>query len=493
MSAPSLAEEIHLTGMSCERELQWHWYASVREANGIAYHLMETNMDTPVCEMLEDISLAAAGLTSVTTDMLPRRRAHAVLERLRLETVLADLSAAFVRAPAEALHDHIQAGLQRLVKCVAIDRSALVEVSADQATLHPLYSYALPEVPSHGSNAMDQQPWYTATLRRGEIVRFSRPDELPAEARAELASYLGAGCHSSLTMPLMMDGEVRYAITFSSFHSERTWPDELIPRLRLAGEIFANAVSRKRSTEATQRLQQELVHMTRVVMLGELAATLAHELSRPLAAILSNAQAAYRFLAMASPQLQEVQEALDDVLVDTRRAAKLLQRLRALAKKTDLQRTPFDTNEMIREVIHLVGGEASARGVAIKLQPQDDLPYMCGDRVQLQQVLLNLVLNAFEAIAEAGDGPREVLVRTRREPSEVITVSVEDSGIGLEDDALQHIFDPFFSTKTDGMGMGLAISRSIIMTHHGRIWATSYPGRGVTVSFSIPTDCKETV
>jgi len=106
---------------------------------------------------------------------------------------------------------------------------------------------------------------------------------------------------------------------------------------------------------------------------------------------------------------------------------------------------------------------------------------------------LNLILNAFEAIAEASDGPREVVIRTMREPSEVITVAVEDSGIGLEDDALQHIFDPFFSTKADGMGMGLAISRSIIMTHHGRIWATSYPGRGVTVTFSISTDCKEIV
>ena len=157
-----------------------------------------------------------------------------------------------------------------------------------------------------------QHPWYTATLRRGEIVRFSRPDELPAEARAELASYLGAGCHSSLTMPLMMDGEVRYAMIFSSFHSERPGRMDSFHDCDWS-EIFANAISRKLSAEATHRLQQELVHVTRVAMLGELAATLAHELSRPLAAILSNAQAAHRFLAMASPQLEEVQEALDDV------------------------------------------------------------------------------------------------------------------------------------------------------------------------------------
>jgi C4-dicarboxylate-specific signal transduction histidine kinase len=159
------------------------------------------------------------------------------------------------------------------------------------------------------------------------------------------------------------------------------------------------------------------VHVTRVAMLGELAATLAHELSRPLAAILSNAQAAHRFLTMESPQLGGVREALDDVMVDARRAAELLQRLRALAKKTDAKRTVFDMNEMIREVIHLVGGEASAREVSITLQLQDDLPHMCGDRVQLQQVVLNFVLNAFEAIAEASDRPREIVVRTRRDGS----------------------------------------------------------------------------
>ena len=232
--------------------------------------------------------------------------------------------------------------------------------------------------------------------------------------------------------------------------------------------------------------------MTRVTMLGELAATLAHELSRPLAAILSNAQAAHRFLTMASPELEEVEEALDDVIAGTRRAAELLQHLRALAKKTDLKRTTFDMHEVIREVIDLVGGEASARDVSITLQLQDDLPRMCGDRIQLQQVVLNFILNAFEAIAETRDRPREIVVRTRYEPAQGITVAVEDSGIGIEEEALKHMFDPFFSTKTHGMGMGLAISRSIIMTHHGRIWATPHPGRGMTVSFSVPTDGEET-
>ncbi len=149
-------------------------------------------------------------------------------------------------------------------------------------------------------------------------------------------------------------------------------------------------------------------------------------------------------------------------------------------------------HEVIREVIDLVGGEARARDVSITLQLHDALPRMCGDRIQLQQVVLNFILNAFEAIAETRHRPREIVVRTRYEPAQGITVAVEDSGIGIEEEALKHMFDPFFSTKTHGMGMGLAISRSIIMIHHGRIWATPHPGCGTTVSFSVPTDGEET-
>jgi signal transduction histidine kinase len=434
------------------------------------------------------------GAIVMHTDITARRQgAVALEERLRFETLMTELSATFGKVPDHAVPKYIRDGLRQVVEFLGIDRSTLLEFSRDQTSLHAIHSYAVPGIPPYPAKAVDQFAWITAALRSGQIVCFSRLDELPAEAWAEKESCRRTGFKSGLMIPLMIDGAIRYVIGFGSFRAEYTWPAGLIPRLRLVGEIFANAISRKRSAEATYRLQQELVHVTRVAMLGELAATLAHELSRPLAAILSNAQAAHRFLTMESPQLGEVQEALDDVLDDTRRAAELLQRLRALAKKADLKPTVFDMNEMIREVVQLVSGEASARKVSITLLLQDGLPHVCGDRIQLQQVVLNLVLNAFEAVAEAGDGLWEIVVRTMHELPAVITVSVEDRGIGLEDATLQRMFDPFFSTKSDGMGMGLAISRSIILTHNGRIWATPNPNRGVTVSFSLPTGCEEMV
>jgi phospho-acceptor domain-containing protein len=300
---------------------------------------MEIPMESSAWEMFESASLAAADRHSVITAMTPRRQHKASLqERWRFETFLADLSATFVNAPANALHNPIQDGLQQLVEFFALDSSTLAEVSVDQSTLHPMYSYVKPGATSSVSTAADEYVRYTETLRRGEAVRFSRPPELPAGSRAELASWLGAGSHSGLTVPLMMDGEVRYAIICSVFHAEHPWPDGLIRRLRLVGDLFANAIGRQHSVAAARQVEQELIHVTRVAMLGEFAATLAHELSRPLAAILSNVQVAHRFLTMTSPQLEEVQEALEDVIVDTRRAADLLQRLRALAKKTALKR-----------------------------------------------------------------------------------------------------------------------------------------------------------
>jgi signal transduction histidine kinase len=395
------------------------------------------------------------------------------------------------KEPTGATPPHIQQGLQQVVEFLGIDQSTLLEFSRDQTHLHALQSYTVPEIPPYPAQGLEHFPWGTETLRQGQIVCFTRLDELPPEAWAEKESCRRAGCQSGLTIPLVIDGEVCYAISFRSFRAGRAWPPELIPRLRLVGDIFANALSRRRSAEATHRLQQELVHVARVTMLGELAATLAHELSRPLAAILSNAQAAHRFLTMASPRLDEVQDGLQDVIAETRRAAQLLQRLRALANKTDMKRTTFDMHEMIREVIHMVSAEARARAISITLQLRDDLPPICGDRIQLQQVILNFVLNAFEAMAEASQPPREIVVRTSLEPPQGMTVAVADSGVGLNDEALRRMFEPFFSTKAEGMGMGLAISRAIILTHHGRIWATPHPGRGATVSFSIPIDGKE--
>jgi signal transduction histidine kinase len=444
-------------------------------------------MDTSAWEMLRGAPLAIEGLHSFITPGLVQRQVEAALaQRVRFETLLADLSATCSQVPDDAVPAYIQQGLRQVVEFLGVDRSILVEFSDDQTHLHVISSYAVPGSPTDPDQTFDHFPWTTDTLRKGKIICFARIAELPTEAWAEKESCRRAGCQSALTIPLLVAGEVRYALTFRSFRSERAWPAELILQMRLVGEVFANAINRQRSAETSYQLQQDLTHLTRVTMLGELAATFAHELARPLAAILSNAQAAQRFLTMAPSQLGEVQEALGDVINDTRKAAELLNHLRALAKKADPKHTVFDMCEVIREVFRLVDSEARARQITLKLQMQNHLPRVRGDRIQLQQVVLNLTLNAVEAVPEASDGPRQVVVSARHQPHGMVTVAVQDSGIGLDALNLQRIFEPFFSTKTDGIGMGLSMSRSIILSHQGRIWAVPNPDRGLCVSFSIP-------
>jgi C4-dicarboxylate-specific signal transduction histidine kinase len=277
-------------------------------------------------------------------------------------------------------------------------------------------------------------------------------------------------------------------ICLGAFRAEIDWPAEWIPRLRLIGEIFANALMRKQAEAASRRLGHELSHAARVTMLGELSASLAHELNQPLAAILSNAQAAQRFLARESPMLAEVREALTDIIADDQRAGKIIQQLRDLGKKDHRERAPLDVNALVQQVVSLVRSDALERRVTISLALDAGLPYVFGDRIQLQQVLLNLALNAFEAMQQTTGRPRELLIRTAHQGDMTLLTSFRDTGVGVNETTLQQIFTAFFTTKAEGMGLGLAISRSIIEAHGGRIWALPHANQGTTVCFTLPLE-----
>jgi two-component system sensor kinase FixL len=215
-------------------------------------------------------------------------------------------------------------------------------------------------------------------------------------------------------------------------------------------------------------------------------AALAHELKQPLTAILSNAQAAWHLLALDPPDLQEARTSLADIIADARRTDEVLRGLQAFVTTGALDLTLLNINDIVRETIGLVHNDATAQGVMITLQLADDLPLVHGDRIQLRQVLLNLVRNAFEAMRQAEDGGRVLIVRTSSATLGIITVEVKDRGIGVDEMTMARLFHPFFTTKSGGMGLGLALSRSIIATHGGWIWATQNPDRGLTISFTLP-------
>jgi signal transduction histidine kinase/integral membrane sensor domain MASE1 len=247
-----------------------------------------------------------------------------------------------------------------------------------------------------------------------------------------------------------------------------------------------DVTERKRVELEAQRSRQELAHFTRVSTMGELTASLAHELSQPLSGILTNAQAAQRLLAAPSPDLVEIQAILSDIVDDDRRAGEVIQRLRDLLRKSDQALVPLDLNVLIRDVARLLTSDAVIRNVGIVLDLHPGPLVIRGDRVQLQQVILNLLLNAMEAMTEDHGLDRTIVVKTEKAEVDAVHVAVQDAGSGLGPDAGLQIFEPFYTTKPAGMGMGLSIARSIVQSHGGLIWAANNPTRGATFHIALP-------
>ena len=254
----------------------------------------------------------------------------------------------------------------------------------------------------------------------------------------------------------------------------------------LITDLLLERARRRRGETDLRRNREQLAHVTRISTMGELAASLAHELNQPLTAILSNAQAAQRFLNAKPADLKEVQEILEDIVSDNNRAGEVIRRMRALVKKEELEFAPIHIASVIGEVVQLLHSDEILHNIHVELDCQDGLPNVRGDRVQLQQVILNLLMNAFDAMKETPSQDREVMVRAHVNGDGVVEISVRDHGIGFPTDKLAKIFDPFYTTKRDGLGMGLAISRSIVEAHGGRLWAKNNTDRGSTFYFTIP-------
>jgi signal transduction histidine kinase len=221
--------------------------------------------------------------------------------------------------------------------------------------------------------------------------------------------------------------------------------------------------------------------------MGQLTASIAHEVNQPIAAAVINAQAALRWLAARPPDLEEVRQALERILSAGARAGEVLGRIRALIKKAPPNKGPFDLNAALRDVLALTRSEALKHGVTVQTQLAADLPPVEGDRVQLQQVMLNLVMNAIEAMSGA-EGPRELQLATETDPAGHVRLAVRDSGPGLDPQAAPRLFDAFYTTKTEGLGMGLAISRSIVEAHGGQLWAGANEPRGAVFQLTLPSE-----
>jgi PAS domain S-box-containing protein len=256
--------------------------------------------------------------------------------------------------------------------------------------------------------------------------------------------------------------------------------------LRGIPTIIEDITERKRAEDAFQEARDALLRVTRLNTMGELSASIAHEVNQPLSAIVANGIACQRLLAGEKPDLEEAKEAVEDIISDGRRASAVLGRIRQLAKKTAPERTPVDINGAISEVLSLTRQELQRSQVTARTELDPNLPPVVADRVQVQQVVLNLVMNGMEAMRGVIDRARVLRVKSAAVSPAAVAVTVQDTGIGFANNDPEHIFDTFFTTKEDGMGMGLSISRSIVQAHGGRLWASAGAPIGAVFSFILP-------
>lgn len=250
--------------------------------------------------------------------------------------------------------------------------------------------------------------------------------------------------------------------------------------------ILEDITELRQAREEAQKRREEMAHLGRVATMGELAASLAHELNQPLTAIMSNAQAALRITAGDSLDLDEVRDILSDIVADDRRAGQVIQRLRSLFRKGEFEKVEVDINDLVQEVVSLINSEAIIRNVSIETILDRSLPPVPGDRIHLQQVIINFILNASEAMTDVDDAPRKIIISTIKEDEQRVKVGIRDYGIGIIEGNFNQIIEPFYTTKPEGMGMGLSINRSIIDAHFGRLWAENNPDRGTTFYFTLP-------
>ena len=320
---------------------------------------------------------------------------------------------------------------------------------------------------------------YDAPVTLEQIVGRVHPEDIPLLSEKMDLARRNINDHDYAIRLRMPDGRVKYLRAKSYGIRDRDG------RLEHVGAI-QDATEHRLSEEALAKVSSELAHVARVTSLGALTASIAHEVSQPLSGIITNACTGLRMLAADPPNVDGARETVRRTIRDGNRASEVITRLRALFSKKEATIESVDLNEATREVIALSLSELQRNRVILRTELASDLPVVKGDRVQLQQVALNLLRNASDAMSAVNDRPRHMVITTEREEGDRVRLTVQDAGVGLDPQAMDRLFEAFYTTKNDGMGMGLSISRSIIERHHGRLWAAPNDGPGATFSFSIP-------
>ena len=412
-----------------------------------------------------------------------------ITERKQAERrLMAQHTVTQILAQAATLQEATAKILQALCECLVWDVGALWSIDRDAGVLRCVEVWHKDSVEVPEFEAASRETTFIPGIGLPGRVWFSRePAYIPDVVRD--SNFLRAPIaarevmHAAFGFPILLGGEVLGVMEFFS-HEIREPEQELLDMMGTIGSQIGQFIERKQAEDALHHAQTELAHVARVATLGEMTASIAHEINQPLGAVVNSASACLRWLD--AQKLEEARRSASRVIAEGHRASEIIGRIRALAKKAPPRKDWLDVNETIHEVIALAHSEVQRNGVALETQLSEDVPVILADRIQLQQVVLNLMMNAIEAMSGAGEGPRELLVRSGTDESQGVLVAVQDSGPGLDPKSLDHLFDAFYTTKPQGLGMGLAISRSIVEAHGGRLWATTNEPHGAVFQFTLP-------
>ena len=445
----------------------------------------------------EELVTRVGFLADVFANALAHKRAQEDLElSLGFERLLVDISAALIRQRPSDLEVAVTKALRAIGEFLLVERTVLWRLSADGERFEPTHSWVADgeHLPPAIAGKLEIPTIFRRVLA-GDVVTLASIDELPPEADADRQLLRRLGTHSLLVVPLGVEGFIVGALSLASVSVERAWPEGLIPRVRLMGEVFASLLTRQRSAVKVQEAQTEttqyrerLAHLVRVHTIGEMSAAIAHEVNQPLVAIENYALAARRRLATeGAVDSAKLGELLDKIGGQAARAGDVLMRLRSIVKKHESELTEFDVGALVTDTVNLVGMESRLADVRVETVVTPGLPQALADEIQIQQVVLNLARNAIEAMDAAGISDKVLRVEVQKIGDGELVVRIIDRGPGVSSSDAEHVFEPFFSTKTTGLGIGLAICRSIVEAHGGKLTYAPNPGGGAVFQFTLPT------
>ncbi len=420
-------------------------------------------------------------------DRAPRGM-HPRRETKRFEALLAELSEAMALAPSHAVDLAVETWLGKICRTLGLDRGAIYERDAPGKPVRASHTWVGANFPPFPRNYNPEKLFKKTTdwVMAGNQFTFAQPSDIPAELADVRRSVERYGPKASAVIPMWAGDRVIGAASFGKFSSPRQWPPELIEQLALAVRLLGSAIERKQSEASLQQARAELRLASRRSMMGELVGSLAHELNQPLGAILSTLGGLARLLSKGNPEPVMALTAVNDAIADTKRAGEIVRRVRSMFKGDDTRKRPIGIGALVAEVVRLIESEAAVREIAVRTEVSPSTQQVIGDRVQLQQCVLNLLMNAFEAITEARSEQREVTIKVKPLENGWVGTSVCDTGAGVAPAISSRLFEPFVTTKSKGMGLGLLVTRSIVENHGGKIWATPNPDRGTTFTFTLP-------